>query len=161
MRVHSLIVFVGPLFLCTTAHAGDGIRQGKWQYTSTMQMEGMPQQMPKLPPGVQLPPGMKMPTMGPGGMTTSFENCITSDDPVPHNQQHERNCKITHMDRTGNHFTWGATCELPGGGTSQSEGDGTYSDDSSQVTIKTTSVEDGHPKNMTMNVTGHYVGPCQ
>ena len=42
-------------------------REGKWEYTSTMKMEGgaaMPQ-APQLPPGTKLPPGVQLPQPSP------------------------------------------------------------------------------------------------
>jgi len=167
MRLHPfkpVVIGVAGIGLSVTVLAADTILEGRWQYTSTMQMDGMPQMpqgMPKMPEGMQMPPGVKMPAMGAGGMTSTFESCVTNNNPVPQNKDRERNCKVTKMTRDGNHFSWTSSCQLPDGGTAESEGEGSYSGDSSQVTIKTKAVHDGHPMNMTMNVTGKYLGPCQ
>lgn len=159
MRIRAAVTAVVVLLSSAAALAADTVREGKWQYTSTMQMEGMPQ-MPKMPEGAQMPPGMKMPSMGPGGMTSTYESCITKDNPVPQNKDRERNCKMTSMKRDGNHVSWTATCDLPDGGSAESVGDATYTGDSSQMTIKTKSMHKGHAMNMTMNITGKYLGPC-
>ena len=148
--------------LPTLALAAEEIREGRWQYTSTMQVEGMPQMqnMPKMPEGMQLPPGVKMPSMGPKGMTSTFESCVTKDNPVPRDAERERQCKTTKMERHGNKVNWAATCDLRNGDTAESEGEGVYTNDSSQMTIKTRATHQGRPINSTMQITGKYLGPC-
>lgn len=139
-------------------------REGKWEYSSTMKMDGgpqMPQGMPALPPGVKLPPGVQMPQFGPQGMSMKFSRCITKDDLVPKNDQGPEKCTVTKMDRKGNTVNWAATCDTPQG-KAQGEGTATYTGETMTSTMTTTinDKEMGKIK-MTQNMTGKYVGACQ
>ena len=97
------------LVLAGAAGAADGIREGKWEFTSEMQMEGMPQ-MPALPPGVKLPPGMSVSARG-NTMRSTIVKCITKDDLVPASDQKTDNkCKTTKMERKGNTVAWSTVC---------------------------------------------------
>lgn len=164
MRKPTVVMLL--LGLLPMSASAEEVREGRWQYTSTMQMEGMPAmpQMPQgmqLPPGVQLPQGMKSLNMGPGGMSSTYESCITKDKLVPQDQARERDCKISDMKRNGNRISWTASCTMPDGGTAESVGEGSYNGDSSQMVVKTKASHQGHAMNMTMNISGKYLGPCR
>ncbi|HSW13788.1 MAG TPA: DUF3617 family protein [Solimonas sp.] len=150
------------LVVSGVAFAADGPKVGKWEYNSTMKMDGGPQ-MPQmqLPPGVQLPPGMQMPQMGPQGMSMKFTRCITKDDMVPKNDQGKEKCTVTKMDQKGNTVNWAVSCDTPQG-KAQGEGTATYTGDS-MTSVMTTTINDkdmGKIK-MTQNMTGRYLGACQ
>ena len=161
MRTYLLAAAIGA-FSCCSAWAAGEIREGRWQYTSTVQMDGMPQMqnMPKMPEGMKLPPGMKMPSMGPNGMTTTYETCVTKDNPVPQNPEGESRCKTTRMERKGNRINWATSCTMKNGETAQAEGEGSYSGDRSEMTIKTHTTHKGQPIDSTMHVKGQYLGAC-
>lgn len=151
------------LVLSTAAFAAGEPKEGKWDYTSQMKMDGGPQ-MPagiQLPPGVKLPPGVQMPQFGPNGMTMNFSRCVTKDDLVPKNDQGKEKCTVTKMDRKGNTVNWAATCDTPQG-KAQGEGTATYTSDTMTATMTTTinDKEMGKIK-MTQNMTGRYAGACQ
>lgn len=126
-----------------------GIKPGKWEFTTSMQNMAMP----KLPPGVKLPPNVHL---GPQG--SSYTTCITSTHPVPHQQGHT--CTINRMTRSGDTVTWAATCATPEG-PMHASGQAIYSGE----TMHSTTTIDGAPGSamplhMTQSTTGHYMGPC-
>ena len=95
--------------LAGTAGGADGIHEGKWEFTSEMRMEGMPQ-MPALPPGVTLPPGVSVVARD-NTMRSTMVKCVTEDDLVPaSDQKTDRKCKTTKMERKGNTINWRTVC---------------------------------------------------
>lgn len=152
---------IAVLALATSAAAvAAEPREGKWEYTSTMKMDGgaaMPQQ-PQLPPGVKLPPGVQMPQFGPKGMTMKHSSCLTKDDLVPKDKNGE--CTVDKFDRKGNTVTWAATCNTPKG-KAKGQGTATYTE-TTMTSSMTSNIDDqemGKVK-MTQEMTGRYVGPC-
>ncbi len=142
----------------------DGLKEGKWEYTTEMQFGGgmgMPQgqAMPKLPQGVQLPPGMKMPQFGPKGMTTTFQRCMTNDKPVPTDDKGPQKCEVKKMDRSGNTVKWVMHCAGKGGDM-DGEGAATYTGDTMTSEMKMTGSHDGQPIDVTQKTTGKYLGAC-
>jgi hypothetical protein len=141
------------VFAAAQAVAGDEPKLGKWEYTTSMQMPGMPA-MPALPPGVQLPAGMKI---GGGGISRTFEHCVTKEDFVP---REEKDCTVTKNDRKGGTITWAATCNTPQG-KADAQGSATYTGDTMKgSTHMTGTTSDGHPFEMTQEMTGKYLGAC-
>ncbi|MDM4772004.1 DUF3617 family protein [Solimonas sp. SE-A11] len=135
-------------------------REGKWEYTSTMKMEGgaaMPQ-APQLPPGTKLPPGVQLPQFGPKGMTMKHSSCLTKDDLVPKDNNGE--CNVTKFDRKGDTVTWAATCNTPKG-KALGQGTATYTDTTMTSTM-TSNIDDKEMGKVRMKqeMTGRYVGPC-
>ena len=161
MRKQWMVAVLG-LAASAAALAGEP-REGKWDYSSTMKMDGgpqMPKDMPALPPGVKLPPGMQMPQFGPKGMTMNFSRCVTKDDLVPKNDSGREKCTVTKMDRKGNTVTWAATCDTPQG-KAEGEGTATYTETTMTSTM-TTHINDKEMGKiaMTQDITGRYVGAC-
>lgn len=142
-----------------TAQGAEKLREGKWEYTTEMEIPGLAAQ-PQLPPGVQLPPGMKMPEVRAGGMKTTFTRCTTEQDLVPKNDKGQENCTTTKMERSGNKVTWAATCTTPNG-PATSEGTATYDGDTMDATtiVKGNSPDSG-PFEMKQKTRGKYLGPC-
>lgn len=133
-----------------------GVHEGRWQYTMTMDMPGMPA-MPKVDPS-KLPPGMKLPQMDGHGMTMSFEHCVKDSDLVPRQERDE--CKTTKMDRKGNTVTWAAVCDSPQG-KMNAEGSATYDGDTMTSTTHMTGTDRrGRPIDVTQKIKGRYLGPC-
>jgi hypothetical protein len=142
-----------------SAHAADGIKAGKWEFSAQVQMPNMP----KLPPGVQLPPGINI---GPGGVNVTRTSCINSATPMPadmhqSNQQHGQ-CKVAKVDISNGTVRWDSTCTQPNDGTTvHSEGVAHYDGDTMTADVKTIVTSPGGPPNATtQHLTGHYLGPC-
>lgn len=144
--------------VATPLFAADTIKEGRWQYTMQMDMPGMPKV--EMPANVQLPPGMKMPQMGPKGMTMNYERCVTKDDLVPRDDKGREHCTVTKQTRRGNTVEWAASCDTPDG-KMQGEGTATYTGEAMKSTMHMTGTSHGRPIDMTQNVTGRYLGPCK
>ncbi|MCX5865307.1 MAG: DUF3617 family protein [Deltaproteobacteria bacterium] len=157
MRVVVLGV-AAVLVLAASVGAADAIREGKWEFTTEMQMEGMPQ-MPALPPGVKLPPGMSVSTRG-NTMRSTVVKCITKDDLVPGSDQKTDNkCKTTKMERRGNTINWSTVCTE---GEMKMTGDGvaTYTGEVMDSTMTMTTQGQGQSTKQVVKTKGKYLGVC-
>jgi hypothetical protein len=138
--------------------AAEPIKEGRWQYTMQMEMPNMPKV--EMPANVQLPPGMKLPQMGPKGMTMNYERCVTKDDLVPRNDKGRDNCTVTKKTQRGNSVDWAVSCDTPHG-KMQGAGTATYSGDTMNSKMHLTGTDDrGQPIDVTQNVSGRYLGAC-
>lgn len=145
------------LVLAGAAGAADAIREGKWEFTSEMQMEGMPQ-MPALPPGVKLPPGMSVATQG-NTMRSTVVKCITKDDLVPASDKTDTKCKTTKMERRGNTVKWSTVCtdkdmKMTGDGVA------TYTGEVMDSTTTMTTQGQGKTTKQVVKTKGKYLGVC-
>jgi len=146
------------LVLAGVAGAADGVREGKWEFTSEIQMEGMPQ-MPALPPGVKLPPGMSVSTRG-NSMHSKVVKCITKDDLVPASDQKTDNkCKTTKMERKGNTVKWSTVCN-DGGMKMTGDGVATYTGETMDSTMTMTTQGQGQSTRQVVKTKGKYLGVC-
>ena len=129
----------------------DTVKPGQWEFTSQMQMPGMPQ----MPAGAQMPPNVQMQA---GGMKSTYRTCIDSEKAVPSDPRGQ--CKIENVRRDGATISWTGTCAT-GQGTVRSEGVAHYSGDTMQANL-TTHVPgaNGQAMKTTQHITGHYVGAC-
>ena len=134
-----------------------GPKEGKWEYTSEMNVPGM-QQTPKLPDNVKLPPGVQMPKMGPNGMIHTFTQCVAKEDWVPREQKGAEQCKLTQQERSGDTVKWETVCATPQGRMT-GQGVATYKGTTMNATMKMTAAgRDGFA--MTQKISGRYLGPC-
>jgi len=146
------------LVLAGAAGAADAIREGKWEFTSEMQMEGMPQ-MPALPPGVKLPPGLSVSTRG-NTMHSIVVKCITKDDLVPvSDPKVDNKCKTTRMERKGNTVNWSTVCadkdmKMTGDGVA------TYTGEVMASTMTMTAQGQGQSMKQVVKTKGKYLGVC-
>lgn len=132
-------------------------KEGKWEYTSEMNVPGMPQ-VPKLPDNIKLPPGVQMPKMGPNGMLHTFTQCVAKEDWIPREQQGAKQCKLTRQERSGDTLKWESICSTPRGQVT-GQGVATYKDTTMNATIKMTAADmDG--LTITQKISGRYLGPC-
>lgn len=157
MKFASAILLV--VLAAGAAFAADGIKAGKWQFSAQVQVPNMP----KLPPGVQLPRGINI---GPGGINVTRISCVDSATPMPAdmhqaNQQHGQ-CKVAKLDSSGGTVRWESTCTQSSDGTIvHSEGIAHYTGDTMAADVKTVVTSPGKAPNATaQHVTGHYLGPC-
>ena len=129
----------------------DTVKPGQWEFTSQLQMPGMPH----LPPGVPSRPNVQMPQ---GGMASTYRACVDSDRAVPSDPR--GGCKVEHVQRNGGTVSWTGTCTTAQG-TVRSEGVAHYSGDTMQADL-TTQVPgaNGQTLKTTQRITGRYVGAC-
>src|SRR5882672_7276078 len=139
----------------------DAIKPGKWEYTVTSQMPNMP----KLPPGVQLPPNVQI-QRGAGGMTVKNTRCVTSADPTAELSKPQgpnaanRKCKLETMERNGGSIHWVNTCASPRA-TVQMEGTVRYAGDMMEGDFKSrVNTQNGKTAERTSHIVGRYLGPC-
>ena len=148
--------------LCLPTLASAEIKYGLWSFDTTMSMPDMPKMpanMPQLPPGVKLPPGMNMPKMTDGGMQMTFQHCVTKDNVVPKNNKDKEDCKIDKMTRSGDTVSATMVCKTPHG---EMKGafSGSYSGNTMKSTTDISGTSHGHPINMHQETTGKYLGAC-
>lgn len=144
------------------------IKEGNWSMTTVIRMEGMDaestqamQEMENMSPAEKAMMekmmggmGMKMGPQGGGmGMSMTRTQCITNDNPVPEGDDQE-DCQQTHT-MQGNTVNFEVTCD-----DSHSTGQVTYKNDSMKGTINSTQTENGQEKNVIIDISGEYVGPC-
>jgi Protein of unknown function (DUF3617) len=140
-----------PVQLAQARVLADTVKPGQWEFTSQMQMPGMPQ----IPAGAQMPPNMQMQARG---MKSTYRTCIDSERAVPSDPRGQ--CKIENVRREGATISWTGTCAT-GQGTVRSEGVARYSGDTMEANL-TTHVPgaNGQAMKTTQHITGHYVGAC-
>ncbi len=115
------------------AASGPDMKEGLWEITSTMKMQGM-----------NLP-------------SHTHTQCITKNDLVPKSSQPGQECKISDYKIEGNTVTWSIKCSTQGG---EMEGTGriTYMGDSFEGTMKMKM--GGSGAEMTTHMSGRRIGDC-
>lgn len=158
-RKFAVLVLLAVGFASGPARAEDQIKPGQWEFHVQVAMPNMP----KLPPGVQLPRGVQM---GAGGMTVTHTSCVTNANPIPpdgHGPKpgaHDDQCKVGKIDRAGGSISWVIDCQTPQN-TSHTEGTAHYAGDTMEATFKTRVKQGAVTNETSQHVTGHYVGPCE
>ena len=112
------------------------LQEGKWEITTTMEMPGMPMNMPPM----------------------KHTQCITKKDLVPKSSQPGQECTVIHNTVTGNTVTWTMQCSGQGG-EMKGTGNITYSGNSFKGTTKMTMPQQN--MQMASHVTGQRLGPCE
>lgn len=156
-----LAILFGPLLMAAVATAPD-VREGLWEYRTVVKIPGLPtlpQGLPALPPGIELPPGMSMPSFGPEGIASTATACITREQLVPPTNTEGQECQIRELLQQGNTVTWKADCALPQG-KGRGEGRAVYSREKMTATMAMQGDFQGIPGEMTLVTDGRYLGPC-
>lgn len=133
-RVGALISFV-LIGMNTGAMAGGvNMNPGMWEWTATMEIPGMPMQMPP----------------------SSYSACITAADIVPKDNKMGQDCETVDLQTDGDTVSWSMTCTTTQGVTT-SKGQITYNGDSAsgESQVNTQGMQ------MTTKTTGRRLGPCQ
>ncbi len=134
-----VFVLTAALLTVAVANAWAELKDGMWEFTTQVQMKGMPQQMPP----------------------TTFRQCITKNDPVPKQQDKNSDCKTTSLKVSGNTVSYTAECNAPEGKMTVS-GTSTYTGNSMQGSAATSYKMKGQPAmQMNSKMTGKYIGPCK
>jgi hypothetical protein len=125
-----------PIILPLAVQAAEPIRGGEWQFTTHMQIPGMPQQ--------------------PGGEGMTRTACIDPANPIPADAQ----CKLDSVNRSGAVVTWAMTCNSPKGPI-HSSGSARYAGETMQASL-TSRIPgpNGQPTDAPGTITGRYLGPC-
>ena len=157
------VVSVGA-FIFVAALKAQGIKEGKWSMTMVTKMEGMGQEMDEAMKGMEeMSPedaammknmmGKMNVQMDGQGMTTTVTQCISSQNPVPE-MRTPKDCKQTYS-LDGNTVNFQVVCDEM-----DSTGQVTYKEESMEGVVKSRQKIDGKVTNVTIEISGKYLGPC-
>lgn len=130
----AIIAVLSALILPVTVFAADGMRDGYWELTSTMEMPGMP---------------MKM-------APTKVNHCYSKEDVKDQKKTitTDKNCTVTELKQSGNKVTWKMKCTGQNAGVFS--GETIYRGDAYDSTMKMQS----RGQTMNMKVKGRRIGNC-
>ena len=126
------VLFQGKIMI-SIADSGPNMKDGLWEITTKMEMEGMP---------------MKMPAM-------THSQCITKKNAVPAGSQPGQECKIVENHISGDIVTWKMECDTPEGNV-RATGEITYAGDIFEGTIKMQM----QGMEMLQHLSGKWIGEC-
>lgn len=133
---HFLLPLVLVMFCATPIGAGTGpeFEEGAWEITMTVQIPGVPTQIPPI---------------------TNVQ-CLKKDDPIPRGQQPGQECELEDMKVKGHSVTWVVSCtDMHGEMTGR--GKATYAGD--KMTGKMTM--ESEDMTMIIDMKGSRIGKCQ
>ncbi len=134
------LVFAMLLIFISVSFAGSGtiMKEGLWEITSKMEMQGMPMQMPPI----------------------TFTQCLTNQELVPNQSQAGQECRMKNVKTKGNTVTWDTVCDSHQGKVISS-GKITYKGDRFDGVV-TTNMEtpDQGLTQMKMLMSGRRIGKC-
>ena len=137
MKIKTTLPVLALVSLPTMVLAAGGMREGMWEITSSMEMPGMP---------MQIPP-------------TTVKHCYTKEDVKDQKKviSRDKNCTMTDFKASGNKVNWKMKCTGKGAGTFS--GETVFSGDSYDSVMKMQS-DAAKGRQMTMKVKGKRVGNC-
>jgi hypothetical protein len=138
VAVTAVLVFSIPI----TSFADVNMKEGNWETTIAMEMEGMPFPMPPV--------------------TSKVTQCITKKDLVPRTANKEQKCDIKDQKISGNKVSWRMVC-VDKNGTMEGQGEITYAGNSYQGMVKTKTILKDNPNEAmtsTMKLNGRWLGAC-
>ncbi|HON59514.1 MAG TPA: DUF3617 family protein [Smithella sp.] len=125
-------------FVGSTACAWAQLKEGLWDFTTQVQIKGMPKTMP----------------------ATTFRQCVTKSNPVPQNKDKSFDCKITNQNISGDTISYSMECKGDQG-VMQTTGKTTYSGNTMEGSSTTVFKMKGQPPmQMSNTMKGKYLGPC-
>ena len=135
-RMVMILVVLSIAVLSSEAFAQ--LKDGLWEITTQVEIKGMQQQMPP----------------------TTVRQCITSNDPVPKNQDKNFECKTISQKVSGNTIHYAVECKGREG-IMTSTGQSTYTGSTMSGSSQTSFIMKGQPEmQMTNRMTGKYLGAC-
>lgn len=130
----------GGAFLIFTPVWAIDMKEGMWEHTIEVKMEGMP---------------------GVPAMPLTRTQCMTKKDLVPKSSENEGNCKVLEQKITGNQVVWKARC-VEKDSVIESEGNITYSGTTYSGSQKTKITEKGgQTMTSTAKMKGRRIGECK
>ena len=115
------------------AMKGVNMQEGKWEITSTFEMQGMPA-------------GMMKPQ--------TFTTCLKQNDYVPKDEG-QKDCSMKDVKVDGNTVTWEVVCKDSSG-----KGTVTYAGNTFDGVMETLMKEGGKDMTARMTMKGKHIGPC-
>ncbi|MBM4141618.1 MAG: DUF3617 family protein [Nitrospira sp.] len=136
-----ILLFIISLFLLLgiTFAGGTNIKEGLWEITMKMEMQGMPMQMPP----------------------QTYTHCITKKDMVPQKEEPGQECKMVKSETKGDTVSWVMECKTREG-TVTNNGRVTYKRDTFEGVVKV-SMPGGKRggMEMTQHMKGRWIGQCR
>lgn len=132
-------LFLLTLLFCTFSFSQNEIKEGEWEITIKMQVEGMDFDMP----------------------STTVKQCIKKDNPFPVQEEkgNKPDCKFLKQEVKGNTASWEMECK-EGKEVFYSKGSITYKGNSFEGKTYI-EIKGDEPQKMTQTMTGKYLGPCK
>jgi hypothetical protein len=122
-------------------HAAPNVREGQWEMTMKMEMDGQPMPMP----------------------AQTVKYCVTKENLVPKAERAEQSANCTKVEPkvSGDTVSWSAVCK-ESGQTIDSRGAITYKGDTFTGEINSTMTADGgQPMKMKQVMSGRRIGDCK
>lgn len=140
-----LLILAGSLAFSTHAAAAPNMQVGEWENGVEMKMDV---------PGLPFPmPAIKFKT----------KKCLTEKDMVPNTSKENQRCEVKNQQVSGNKVTWQTVC-TDKDGTTEGEGEITYSGDSYQGTVHARMIPkkpNSQPVKVDYKLNGRYLGACR
>jgi hypothetical protein len=134
-RLFAALIILMIAILISCAESGPNMKEGLWEITTKMKMQGM-----------DMPP-------------VKHTQCITQNDFVPQgSQQPGQECEIANVKVNGNTVTWAMKCTGQGGNVIGA-GEITYSGDSFKGTMSISMPQAN--MEMTSHLSGKRIGSCK
>ncbi len=135
MRKKIIILSIISLFLLFGNAIGQrpNLKEGLWEITTTIEEQGMPQEM----------------------LRRTYKHCLTKKDYIPYKEESDKECKVKKIEVKGDTVTWTIECKDEEG-TSTVNGKVTYKGDTFEGFIKFKDSEE----EITMSIKGKWIGTC-
>lgn len=132
-----LLIFLIITGLSVVSSVNADIRQGLWRFETSMEMKGMPMQLP----------------------TQTRTVCVKEKDYVPHEKKLKKNkdCKYK-QEKDGNSISWHMSCTNP---KMVQKGNVKYMGRRMQGSLVTTVYQRGRKVLMTVKINGQHLGSCK
>jgi len=129
-----VVAILSALVIPAAGFAADTMREGYWELTTTMEMPGLPMNMPP----------------------TKLKHCYTEDDVKDQKRTitTDKNCTVTDLKQSGNKVSWKMKCTGENAGVFS--GETVYSRDAYASTMKMQT----QGQTMNMKVKGKRLGAC-
>jgi hypothetical protein len=135
--IKRVLLVLSLAMLCAvpcSAGAGPDFEEGAWEITMTVQIPGVPTQIPPI---------------------TNVQ-CLKKDDPIPRGQQPGQECELQDMKVKGNSVTWVVSCtDIHGEMTGR--GKATYGKDKMTGSM----TMEGEDMTMIIDMKGNRIGKCR
>jgi len=137
-KISVLVFLTATIVLTSAAFAGPNMREGKWEITTKVEMQGMHMSMP----------------------ATRHTTCLTREDMVPQKPEKNQDCKMTDTKVKGDTVTWKMHCKMDET-VIDSDGEVTYKKDKFDGVVHMTMTDpDSEKMEMTSNMSGRRIGDC-
>jgi len=137
-KITTTVLMLTWMAFFTTNAWGLDLQDGKYKITSTVEMPGMPMQIPPV----------------------TVTQCITNQDPLPNQSTAGQQCNITDMKTEGKTVSWKMECSQQGQ-KMQSTGKMVYYGDHFEGTTNTMMGPQSGNMTITTVINGKRIGACQ